>query len=215
MVDYQPQHYAGRSARRTGSGEGVESNTRLTAATAVVLFLLFAVEGVTILRIRAHLSLHVFVGMLLIPPVLLKIGSTTWRFARYYSGHPAYRRKGPPHPVLRMLGPVLVALSVIMLASGVALVLDSSGLGGRLLFIHQASFVLWFAVMTIHVIGHAAETARLAPMDVVRRTRMQVRGASARQWALAASLAVGAVLGAIMLSPTAQYLNHTGQLIKH
>jgi hypothetical protein len=34
----------------------------------------------------------VFIGMVLVPPVLLKVDSTGWRFARYYRGAPAYRR---------------------------------------------------------------------------------------------------------------------------
>ena len=63
--------------------EGVEANARLTASTSAVLFLLLAAEGVTLLRIHGLLSAHVFVGMLLIPPVLVKVGSTSYRFVRY------------------------------------------------------------------------------------------------------------------------------------
>jgi hypothetical protein len=206
---YQPKHRASHKGKQP-SEDGVKSNARLTGATAVVLLILLAVEGATLLGIRAHLDVHVFVGMLLIPPVLLKIGSTTWRFARYYSGSPPYRRKGPPPAVLRLLGPVLVVLTVILLASGVALVLSPHALGGRLLFIHKASFFLWVAAMTIHVLGHIVETARLAPLDLGRRTRAQVAGASARQWSLVAALAVGSVLGVVMLGPTATYLHHHG-----
>ena len=47
------------------------------------------------------ISLHIFVGVLLIAPVLLKMGSTTWRFWRYYAGAKSYRRSGPPPLVLR------------------------------------------------------------------------------------------------------------------
>ena len=192
------------------SDQGVESNARLTGSTAVVLLILFAVEGATLIGVRAHLNLHVFVGMLVIPPVLLKIGSTTWRFARYYSGSPPYRRKGPPPALLRMLGPLLVVLTLILLASGVVLVLAPHALGGRLPFIHKASFILWFAAMTIHVLGHILETAKLAPLDLGRRTRSQVAGASARQWSLVAALAVGCLLGFAMLGPTSTYLHHHG-----
>ena len=35
------------------------------------------------------------IGMVLIPPVALKLGSTGYRFARYYLGSPVYRAKGP------------------------------------------------------------------------------------------------------------------------
>jgi hypothetical protein len=208
---YQPRHRVtsrpGGSRARSGD-EGVESNSRLTGSAAAVLLVLFAVEGLTLLQVRSLLKIHVFVGMLLIPPVLVKMGSTGWRFAKYYTGAPPYRRKGPPHVILRLLGPFVVILSVVLLGSGVALVLDPKGLGSQLLFVHKASFVLWFGAMTIHVIGHIAETAKLAPLDLARRTRSQVRGASARQWTLLSSLVAGVVLGLAMLGPTVTYLSH-------
>jgi hypothetical protein len=193
---------------------GVESNSRLTAATAVVLVVLFAIEGLTVLGVRRYFNIHVFVGMLLIPPVLLKIGSTGWRFARYYRGAAPYRRKGPPPVLMRLLGPVLVVLTVMLLASGVTLVLAPQD-RNQLLFIHQASALGWLGVTTIHLLGHLRETARLAPLALVHRTRSQVAGASARQWALIASLAVGAVLGLVMLRTTTHYLGATVAFLHH
>jgi hypothetical protein len=99
-----------RAERRTDAG--VAANARLTATNAAVLLVLLAAEGVTILRVRELLTPHVFIGMVLIPPVLLKVASTGWRFARYYRGVPAYRRKGPPPLLLRLLGPAVVILTV-------------------------------------------------------------------------------------------------------
>jgi hypothetical protein len=183
----------------------VESNARLTGGAAAVLLVLLAIEGVTVLRVRGLLSWHVFIGMVLVPPVLLKIGSTSWRFVRYYGGAPAYRRKGPPPALLRLLGPVVVILTLVLFASGIGLILGPHSLRHSLLFFHKASFVLWFGAMTVHVLGHLLDTARLAPRDWARRTRSDVAGATARQWALAASLVVGAVLGVLMLAPTAHY----------
>jgi hypothetical protein len=72
--------------------------------------------GITILRIHQLLDVHMFVGILLAGPVGLKLGATGYRFARYYSGDPAYRRKGPPKLGLRLLAPVLV-LSTLSLFS--------------------------------------------------------------------------------------------------
>ena len=132
------------------------ANARLTATNAAVLLVLLAAEGVTILRVRQLISPHVFIGMVLIPPVLVKVASTAWRFARYYRGAPAYRRKGPPPVVLRLLGPVVVILTLVLLASGVALLLVSRSWLPLLLKVHKASFVLWFGAMTIHVLGHLA-----------------------------------------------------------
>jgi hypothetical protein len=74
---------------------GTEGNEILTSATAAVLTLLLAAEGITILRMGGLLSAHMFIGMLLIPPVLLKLGSTGYRFARYYTGRGSTARRGP------------------------------------------------------------------------------------------------------------------------
>jgi len=177
----------------------VEANSRLTGSTAAVLFVLLAAEGFTIVRVRALLSPHVFIGMLLVPPVVLKIGSTSYRFARYYLGSPAYRRKGPPPTVLRLLGPFVVVLTLILFGSGIALLLVRPSHRPPLLLLHKASFVLWFGAMAIHVLGHLVDTARLAPRDWMRRTRRDVTGPGLRQWALVSSVAVGALLGWLLL----------------
>ena len=195
-----------RSRTQRRADDGVEANARLTASGAAVLLIVLAVEGVTILRIRELISPHVFLGMLLIPPVLVKMASTGYRFARYYLGAPAYRRKGAPPILLRLLGPVVVILTVVLLASGVALLLVSPAWSQQLLFVHKASFVLWFLAMTVHVLGHLAEVARLAPRDWLRRARRDVRGAGSRQWLIAASLVTGALLGLAMLSRIGPWL---------
>jgi hypothetical protein len=46
------------------------------------LLLLLAAEGATVLAIRQLLSVHVFLGMLLIPRAVLKLASTGYRFVR-------------------------------------------------------------------------------------------------------------------------------------
>jgi hypothetical protein len=51
--------------RRQGSRR-VEANARLTAGTAVVLLILLAVEGATVLQIHQLLTVHVVVGLLLV-----------------------------------------------------------------------------------------------------------------------------------------------------
>ena len=163
-----------RAERRADAG--VAGNARLTAANAVVLLVLLAAEGLTILSVRQLLSPHVFIGVVLIPPVLLKVGSTMWRFARYYTGAPAYRRKGPPPVLLRLLGPLVVILTLVLLFSGVGLLLVGGSWLPLLMKAHKASFVLWFGAMTIHVLGHLGEVVRVAPRDWMRRARREVTG---------------------------------------
>ena len=202
-----PPVYDDPTPRRTRRRrDGVEGNARLTGSTAAVLLVLLAAEGVTILRVRALLPPHVFIGMLLVPPVLLKMGSTTWRFARYYVGSPEYRRKGPPPMLLRLLGPIVVVLTVAVFATGIALLLGPQGWRSQMLLLHKASFVLWLAAMALHVLGHLLDTARLAPRDWIKHTRRQVRGAGLRQWAIATSVGLGLVLGVLVVPRVGPWL---------
>lgn len=196
---------AGRRTRLPAH-DPAEANARLTAGAAVVLLVLLAAEGITILRVRGLLSEHVFIGMLLVPPVLLKTCSTVYRFARYYLRAPEFRQKGPPPILLRMLGPLVVLLTFAVLASGVALLFTGGSLRSQVLFLHKASFVLWLAAMTVHVLGHLLDTARVAPRDWMHRTRRDVTGAGLRHPTIAASLVVGVLLGLLVLGRVAPWL---------
>ncbi len=180
---------------RDGRDPGVEANARLTSATGLLLLVLLAAEGLTIVSIRPLLSWHIAIGLALLPPVALKMGSTLWRFAHYYLGDLGYRRAGPPQPVLRVVGPLVMILTVVVLVSGVALIVTGPG-HGAVLLIHQASFVLWFAAMTIHVLGHVARATRLTAADLApRRTHTRVvPGGGTRQGLVMVSLAAGVVV---------------------
>ncbi len=112
---------------------------------------------------RELLSPHVFIGMVLIPPVLVKVASTTWRFARYYAGAPAYRRKGSPPVLLRPLGPVVVILTLVLLFSGVGLLLVSRPWLPLLLKVHKISFVLWFGSITGDIQASSSGPGRAGP----------------------------------------------------
>ncbi len=209
-VDHYPAGAVDEDRRHHSSPIGVQANARLTGQAAAVLVVLLAVEGLTLVNVRQLVTLHVFVGMLLVPPVLLKLASTGWRFVRYYTGDPAYRQKGPPPLPLRLLGPIVVVLTAVVFGSGIALLLTPSSLRNELLFVHKASFVLWFGAMTIHVLAHILETARLAPADILRRTRKEVRGAGARVWTVAGSLVVGSILGVVMVPTVGHWLAYGG-----
>ena len=128
--------------------------------TGLVLLLLLAAEGVTLLSVHQLIGLHFFLGMLIIGPAALKVGSTVYRFARYYSRSQPYVRKGPPALILRIIGPFVVITSAGVLGTGVALALTGPH-DGLWLLAHKAFFVLWFAVMTIHVLWYAPQLPRL------------------------------------------------------
>jgi hypothetical protein len=101
---------------------GVVGNERLTALVSLVLLVLIIVELVTSVFLRLWLATHTVVGVLLAGPLLVKLGSTGWRFLRYYTRAPAYVRRGPPPLVLRVLGPVLLITTLVMVSSGIGLV---------------------------------------------------------------------------------------------
>jgi hypothetical protein len=128
--------------------------------TGAVLLVLLAVEGLTILRVGRLLTLHFFLGMLLLGPVALKAGSVIYRFARYYTGSAPYRRKGPPALLLRLLGPVIILLTAGVFGSGVMLAVTGPRQGPWLL-LHKASFILWFCAMAIHVLAYLPRLPRL------------------------------------------------------
>ena len=178
------------------SGAGVDGNERLTAATAVALILLLAAEGVTILLLRPLFSAHVFIGMLLIPPVALKLGSTGWRFFRYYRGSREYVRRGPPLLPLRLLAPLVVASTIGVFATGVALLITGPA-GGIVLGLHKASFVVWLVATGIHVLAHVQKLPALVLGDwriARRRSERAVPGSFKRQLLLAGSIVAGAIL---------------------
>jgi hypothetical protein len=133
---------------------GAEGNERLTVLTGAVLLILLAVEGFTILRIGRLLTLHFFLGMLLLGPVALKAGSVIYRFFRYYAGSAPYRRRGPPAPLLRVLGPVNLLLTAAVFGSGIVLAVVGPSGEQRWLTVHRVSFILWFAAMAIHVLAY-------------------------------------------------------------
>src|SRR5947209_18929976 len=130
-----------RPGRRWRPG-GTEGNEILTSAAAVVLVVLLLAEGVTIVHMHGLLSAHMFIGLVLIPPVMVKLGSTGYRMVSYYAGARAYRVKGSPLLPLRVMAPLLVASTLAVLASGVAL-LVAGHKSSTALTIHKLSFILY------------------------------------------------------------------------
>jgi hypothetical protein len=198
-----PPVYAGTTQTKHLTGGGAAGNERLTAATGAVLIALLAVIGVTILRLHGFLlSVHLFVGIVLIAPVLLKLGSTGYRFIRYYTANPPYRRKGPPPAPLRMLAPLVIISTLVVLTTGVALLLIGPSSRGTLLPIHKVSFFIWLAATGLHVLGHMLELPDMLRADYGRSSGLGDRstGRAGRVLAVAGALVAGVML-AILLVP--------------
>jgi hypothetical protein len=195
MVEHRPPVTAARHATRARGRVrsklgGATGNSRLTAATGAVLLVLLAVEGTTLLSLQTFLSWHIFVGMLLVPIVLLKIGSTGYRFLRYYSHHHEYVAAGAPQIVLRLLGPIVVLSTAGLFATGVGLAALGPGTA-LLLPLHKASFAVWFGAMSLHVLGHVRKVPALATSDFRGRP---AAGGRVRTLLLAAAIVAGAIV---------------------
>ncbi len=199
-----PEALAARD--RATRGGGTAGNERLTGSTALLLLVLLAAEGVTVVFLGPLLPEHIFIGVLLIPPVLLKMGSTGYRMVRYYGGSPTYRGKGPPALALRAMAPVVVLSTLAVLGTGVGLIVEGRG-HGTLLTLHKASFVVWIAFTGVHVLAHVLRVPRLASADWRRAARYRLRGGAARRGVVLGSLLVGIVLGAVALGFSGSWTN--------
>lgn len=189
------------------TGTDPDGNERLTSVNAFLLLALLAAEGLTILSVRQLITPHIVIGLILVGPVLLKCASTLHRFWRYYTGNPAYVRKGPPAPLLRLLGPVVVLSSLAVLGTGVGLIYVRPG-EGALLLLHKASFVIWFGAMTVHVLGHLFQAWRSTAAEYRRiRSRRARRRRALRSGAIVLSLLAGVGLAAA-LTPSASAWTH-------
>ena len=185
-------------ADETRKSGGAEGNERLTAMTGAVLLIGLLVECYTILSIGRLLTLHVFLGMLLLGPVTLKAASVLYRFARYYTGSEPYRRKGPPAPLLRVMGPVIMLLTACVFGSGIMLAVTGPGYNGpgsEWLNIHRISFIAWAFFITVHVLAYVWRLPRLLAAEARTGRAMQVLGGRGTRLALLlASLLAGLVI---------------------
>jgi hypothetical protein len=169
---------------------GSVANEQLTAIVAAVLVPLLLAEGATLLNVGALLIVHAFVGMLLIPVVAVKLASAGWRMVRYYAGSEEYMLRGPPQVLIRVVvAPVLVASTVILFGTGVAL-LALNQTEGTIVGLHKASFVVWAFAFGVHFLTRVGM--------LWRALRERVPGVSLRL--VAATLSVIAGVGVATLT---------------
>jgi hypothetical protein len=208
---------AERSRAGRVTGGGTAGNERLTAVNGAVLLVLLAALGVTIIQIGQLLWLHLFLGMLLIGPVVLKLGSTGYRFVRYYAGSPTYRHAGPPAALLRVMGPIVVISTVIVFASGVALLFAGPSSRNTLLPIHKVTFFVWLAFMALHILAHLPEILPALRVDYGRRPGLGVEatGRSGRVLALAGALTAGLVLAVLVIPEFGPWVHDSGLFHHH
>ena len=189
-------------ALRRGRFGGPEGNEILTSAAAVVLVGLLVGEGITIVHMHGLLSAHMFIGLVLIPPLALKLGSTGYRMVSYYAGSRPYRAKGPPLLPLRLMAPVLVASTIAVLASGV-LLLAVGHKSSAALTVHKLSFIVFGVLVGVHFLAYLPRVVHSVRADWRAARRQAVPGAGVRGMLVAAAAAVGGGAAlALALLPT-------------
>jgi hypothetical protein len=174
------------------AGPSVVANERLTALNGALLFILLAAIAITVLLIRPLLVVHYLVGILLIPPLALKLFSSGYRFFRYYSGDAAFRLAGAPTLMLRfVVAPVLVVSTIVVFGTGLEMWVFGLRFGGAWLSAHTLSAVVFMIAVTVHSWSHLRRSAAAVAEEV--------SAPRPRQGLVAAGLVVGGVLAAASL----------------
>jgi hypothetical protein len=191
-----------------------DGNERLTSSIGLVLLVLLAVETLTTVALRTYLNVHLFLGLLLLPPVTLKLASTGWRFARYYTRNERYVLAGPPRMLLRMLAPLLVASTLALFGTGVAMIVVGHR-GDQLRTLHTFSFVAWGVLIGVHVLAYLTRVLGDGTMDWRRNAVDVVAGVRSRRAIVVGTLLAGVVLASATLPAQRTVLRHGGHRHHH
>lgn len=175
----------------TAAPSRVERNRRMTTGTGLLLVPLLLLAGATGLGVHGSRPLpHLAVGLVLAPPLVLKLATAGYRFARFHLGEPGYVAAGPPAPGLRGIAPPLVLAVLVLMVSGLALWLEPwTGAVGLWQALHKVSFLVFGACVGIHVLLHVL---RAPSLELERR----LPGGRLRAFYLAASMVLGLALAA-------------------
>lgn len=193
-----------------GSG-GPAGNARLTAWLGLLLLVLFLAQLITLFDVRGLITWHLSLGLLLLPPSLVKTATTGWRVARYYTGSQTYGQAGPPPLLLRLLGPLVVLTTLALLGTGILLIAVGSGhdhdplltvLGQQVscLTLHQVTFFAWAGATALHVLARLVPALQLSAPGHVR-----VPGRARRAGVLLATTAVAAVTAVVVVGAAASW----------
>ena len=174
-----------------------------------MLSVLLLAEGVTILWLGDLRAEHMFIGLVLIGPVLLKLASTGYRFVRYYSGARRIARRARRPLPLRVLAPALVFTTVVVFASGVGL-LAAGHRSDTLMTLHKAGFVGWSVCFGVHFLAHLPRMLRSVGEGWTAARADRTPGSGLRGALLAASLCGGFVLAFALLSRIEAWHGHDG-----
>ena len=167
----------------------------MTTETGLLLVPLLLLAGATGLAMRGPQPLlHLAVGLILVPPLVLKLATAGYRFVRYHLGDAGYVAAGPPAPGLRPIAPPLVLAVFFLMVSGLALWLEPATGPVRVWqAVHKLSFLVFGACVGVHVLVHLLRAPRL---DLEQR----LPGGGLRALYLAVSMVLGVALAVVALA---------------
>jgi amino acid transporter len=118
--------------------------------------------------------------------------------------------------LLRVIAPMVVLCTVVVVASGVALLFAGPQSRDTLLPIHKVSFIVWVALTAIHVLGHLPAIPAALRADFGRPAELShdVTGRAGRALSLASALTAGLVLAILVIPQFAPRL-HAHNLFHH
>jgi hypothetical protein len=179
------------------------ANERLTSLTGGLLFVLLGLLGVTVVNVRGLLPEHFLLGFLVIPPLALKMASTGYRFMRYYTGDPLYRRAGPPKLLMRLLAPIVVVSTVALFVTGLELWFFGLRFGSVWVEAHKLSFMVWLPAIGIHVLGYLGRTGGAVAEEI---SSPRLAESMTRRSLVVGSLVIGAVLALASLTYSTPFI---------
>jgi hypothetical protein len=186
----------------------IDRNERITAIAGAVLFVFIIIELLITANLHGLITEHIFVGVLLSGPLVVKMFSTGYRFFRYYTKSSDFVRKGPPNIILRLLAPFLVLSTVLVFISGFGLAFGhDDGLFGK---IHSISVALWIPLTAVHAYAYIRKVPRLIGSDWNKQSKYQMPGRIARLGINIAGLMAGAIAAIVLLPLYASGWGHLG-----
>jgi hypothetical protein len=152
------------------------------------------------------MSAHIFVGVLLAAPLVIKLASTGYRFIRYYTGSVPFARKGPPRLPLRILAVPLVAITIVLFGSGFGLLLTGPVEPGPLIALHNVSTLIWPPMIVIHALAYLRRLPPVVAADLAWRPSSRSDGRNFRVGVNGLALLSGAAAARLMLQTDAPWV---------
>jgi hypothetical protein len=182
----------GDRAAQWGCRHASLRNRALTSWAGLLLLPGLAVVALSGLVFGNYWQLHYIAGLSLIPLLLVKLGSTTYRALSYYTRRAMYRAAGAPEWVGRLLAPALIASTIIAMATGIWMWSQHSE-AQPWAKLHVLSVLAMGACVGLHVLLRTPISLQAVTTDGVAALRHNVP--RIRIALVAIALAIGLIVG--------------------